>query len=184
VKFLLLLIPISLLSSCGDNAHKYIHYIFTDVKAANYQTASPDPNPLADGEYSDHSNFIIRLEFEHFRTQDSNFSAVDYEPVCKNSLQSIVITSVNDFDDARPAGASLSDYFVYYYGPNEKSVDGGLTIRHYYIDDYAWEPFPTHLDMHLKTPPATTSTHQFIIETTSSDGEVWIDTTDVVTIIN
>ena len=169
------------ITSC-DDAHKYKHYIYTDISPVNYQEASPAPEPFPSSGTIEYHDFIIRLEFEHYMTQESHFSAVDYEPICDDPISSIQITSTNDYKASKPAGTSLSEYFVYYRGPGNEYALDELWIKNFSFEEYYDHPFPVTFDMYLNVQPSEVSDHRFIVEVSTNSGETWVDTTELITI--
>ncbi|NII23795.1 DUF5034 domain-containing protein [Pseudoflavitalea sp. X16] len=88
--------------------------------------------------------------------------------LAKDSITSIKVYTLNDFDGTHPAGSDLSGYFKVY------SVYNFMTIEDYlkYMDVtlYAESQLDTRIDLLLMTAPVLTGQHQFKVQLTLSDG--------------
>ncbi len=182
MKFNLLLFTLCLIpfSSC-DNEHKYKHYIFSVIKLQNsvFQSNNVIPAPENTAPYN---QYVLRLNLYHLITHDSHFSAYDYTPVCDNPAGSIEITSLTDFNDTKPSGELLNDYFVYYLGDEKAYSLDTIRISAYHLHDPNLT-IPETFDLYLTTPPSETSLQRFVVRLNLVAGHHLIDTAEAVTIV-
>lgn len=102
-----------------------------------------------------------------------------------DSITSIQIYTVNEFDPTHPAEADVSDYFHVFefnefYGLPEYIDRYTNILFDYYIDDFI---VPLQWDLLLMSPPSLGIEHQFKVQVNLSDGRILSMLTNKVNLI-
>ena len=93
-----------------------------------------------------------------------------------DSIVSIKIFTVNNFDDQRLENSDITDYFR--IAGSYSTVESYVTnMRYTYADDFEYWGQELKLDFLLMTAPTANNKHQFEIQVTLSDGRILIQQT-------
>lgn len=101
--------------------------------------------------------------------------------VAQDSISSIKIFTIADFDDEHAAGSDVSEYFSISSTSTFSVLSEYVNMHgsdHLYIDQLDGK-----LDMLLMTPPTDSGAHQFTVEITLSDERVIEQTTNAIDLL-
>ncbi|RAW00347.1 DUF5034 domain-containing protein [Pseudochryseolinea flava] len=199
---LLLLLPymfeVLIACSTGDcdgdfgNTYQYTHKLL-EVKNLDY--SGTQPSVVLEGDVSKHAYGIrlaIQREMVARITGPVKFSvfsplyATDCPPneyVGIESIASIKVFTVNDFDDTHSAGSDVSNYFRVGNGANAMTLTkfldqfGNKTI-------YLVDQLNEDVDLYLATAPESNTSNQFKVQVTFSDGRVVEKTVDEIDLVD
>ena len=103
----------------------------------------------------------------------------DYLPL--DSIVSMQIFTINDFDDFHPAGSEITDYFKVYqnysFTPIKEYLNKASKIYSHLSD------LQVDIDMLLMTAPIINTKHQFKIQIKLSDGRILTQETTMINLI-
>lgn len=180
VVFILLTgLVISIIDSCcgGCDIMDNFYYSISDFSAIHIDNSGKKPVEITTADKTVLKEaYGIRLTFTSKQTDASllphvslipSAYALSCEPCdtwhAKDSVISVHITTMNDFDDRHPAGSDVSEYF------RVKENNSYLTLDKYFATNYKFRS--SHcVDCLLMTAPAITGEHQFQTEARLSDG--------------
>jgi hypothetical protein len=105
-----------------------------------------------------------------------------------DSVTSIKIITLNDFDESHPADSDVSSYFKVYQPFQFLTIDEYLTPErdewgNTRLAVYEYDEMDEVLDFLLMIPPPDAGAYRFKIQMTVSDGRSWEAITDEITLI-
>lgn len=182
---LCLIIFLSSLFCFGCKKEDYsIRYVFTNLTLENLDNTGELPLPT--NSISVPANaYGIRLNLYPVIVSkgDMLIDAYEYPPQNINYIDSIRVTSNNDFNPSHPAGASLNDLFIYFNRSYfSTSTLEAMSIQNNYHEDFYEHPIPDYADLLLISLPDTPSTHVFTVEIHMLDKTVYTNITPPVTL--
>ncbi len=105
--------------------------------------------------------------------------AIEYQP--KDSVETIKITTLSDFDATHPAGSDISGYFKAYKSGYFSEISS--YIDQYFTVLYGEADFREEVDLLLLTPPAISGQYQFVVRLLLSDGRILEQRTPEITLL-
>ena len=173
-----------LLHSCeGDYS---IEYHWVDMNAVNATSSSEYP----ERSYADSiqaNNYVLQLilEVEELSRQ-GRYLDTELAPRNVNYVDTIIITSSQDFDANHLAGSNLTDLFLAftnsYYHTFPADGSEGYNITNRFSLDYYNNPNPNKLNLILIHPPTISQTHSFQVQFVLQDGTTFTSTSAQVTL--
>lgn len=88
----------------------------------------------------------------------------------RDSVLSLKVFTLNDFDASHPAGSDVSDYFKVFERNNFRPIEPYLKAENTTL--FSEEQLKEKLDLLLMTAPVLNKSHQFKIEISLSDGRL------------
>lgn len=168
-------------SCCGCDIDEDFYYSISDLKTINIDNSGKKPVVISSTDKTvPKEAYGIRLTFSTKEIEVSMMPHVSlipsvYATSCdcggevhaKDSVLSIHITTVNDFDGRHPAGSDVSEYFRVIDSHRYLTLDAYFPRRNYH---YGYCSDQLSSDCLLMTAPAITGEHQFQTEARLSDG--------------
>lgn len=111
------------------------------------------------------NSFLIQSAYAYACSCPSEF---EYIPL--DSIVSISITTIHDFDSEHLRSSDISEYFHVFEYQNFISIDDYINIIETKIPDYMESTF--EFDLFLMTPPMLGTEHQFEVKIKLSDGRI------------
>ena len=193
ILFLLLFpIMVQLVVSCCSCVEPLIqHYSNKSISLQNLDNSGSEPVPSTSGSIAK-TAYGIRLQVIREKTaciqkQTSLFITSAYAMSCdcpplnqyipKDSITSIKIYTLNDFDSSHLSNADISDYFKVYNLFSFSTINNYLKKSSSILYDES--ELETKADLLLMTPPIVNTQHKFNIQITLSDGRIFQETLQI-----
>lgn len=192
VPFMLRVLAACSIDGCEDaGIYQYSHKSF-EVSAID--NSGSQPVVVTSGEVVERA-FGIRLSVDRdqiasiFQHSDFSFftplSATDCEPahyIAEDSIVTLKVYTVEDFDAEHGAGSDVSEYFRFFHHSYYVALDD-------YIGVFGAETIintgdlEKEIDLLLMTVPELNTTHQFKVQVVLSDGRVFEETTPTIDLV-
>ncbi|MFN6377784.1 MAG: DUF5034 domain-containing protein [Flavobacteriales bacterium] len=114
----------------------------------------------------------------HFIPTASAFGCgcdIPYQLIAKDTLQSIEIFTMNDFDSNHPSNSDVSHFFKVFRGNSFDTLSEFLNSYKLILFDES--QLELSMNLLLMTPPSLNVSHSFKVKITLTDGRVFEETT-------
>lgn len=183
LKYFIFFLPFLLASCHGSKNDFSVRYEYNGMNVENAQNLGSHPVPTTLDSIPS-TTYAIRVNLD-ILIHEQGRSEADYDhPVeNKNRIDSILVTSSQDFDINSPSGSSLNDKFMCFNGSyfSTSSLDI-LKLYPTTNNDYMVNSVIDKFDLLLITPPALQSIQKFTVQLFLKDGTVLTDSTNQVTL--
>jgi hypothetical protein len=104
----------------------------------------------------------------------------EFQQLPLDTITSLKILTINDFDDSHAESMDVSEYFYAFKNNRFSTIDKFIEFQETILLDPS--PSPFELDLLLMTPPTIGTAHQFNVVIELSDGRVFNSRTGVITL--
>lgn len=184
MRLLLCFLVLIILSSCeGDYI---IRYHWEGMTAHNANNLDKYPvDDISDSIAA--ATYVIKLKMNTVETyRQGRYLDSETPPTNTNSLDSLIITSSENFNASHPAGTNLTAYFnilngnYFYTLPADGSE--GYYITNVYSSDFKNTPNVEEIDLLLMELPEAVSSHVFTVTFILEDSTIFTQSTNLVTL--
>ncbi|HRP90899.1 MAG TPA: DUF5034 domain-containing protein [Edaphocola sp.] len=182
--------------SCCDCIDSLIgHYTNKTMIVKNLDNSGPNPLTTTTNSVPKEA-FGIRVQLTRERTAclappQSFFIQSAYATSCKcpppnqlfaqDSVVTIQIFTLNDFDPNHPANSDVSDYFKVFEGSTFSTITDFIKKKKTVL--YSDDELELDFDVLLMTPPSLNQSHKFKVKITLSDGRILEEMTPSIDLI-
>lgn len=177
--FLGILLMGMLLSSCEGDIQLDFQWTAMEISNADNSTLYPEATS-ADSLLASVYAIQLNMTSEEI-AQSGRYLDTETPPRNLNRLDSLIITSTGDFDEAHLAGSNLTGLFYFLLGDyfNTVPADGseGYNLSNVRSSNFFDDPMVENMDLILDAQPTLDRDHQFTVEWILSDSTIFLDVT-------
>ncbi|MCL1938679.1 MAG: DUF5034 domain-containing protein [Candidatus Azobacteroides sp.] len=195
--FFLLLVPIAniLFYSCRCDVEQHINYLYKDLILKNLDNSGEKAIESESLQFNkdaygirlllliEEETAVVRAkQINSIFVQSASATSVESCPYVYQAIDSIVsiqVFTINDFDNLHTANSEITEYFK--VAQTYSSVEDYLTNASYtqVYRDNGWFTYygPLEIDLMLMTVPTINNHHQFRVRMELSDGRVFEEQT-------